>query len=349
MVRLSWWCFALSLGVVSAAAAKEPFVYISVAGEQRIAVYRADVEGKLNHVDNLKLDAEPGALALRPDRKWLGAALRSSGQLAALARDPASGKLALLNVVPAGPDPAHISLDATGAALFTAYYVAAKVTVHPLAADGKLPEMPQQSLTTAEKAHAIVQSPDRKFFYVPHTGAEAVFQFAWNSDKRELSPLDPPQVKTAAGTGPRHLAFHPKAPIAYVVNEQGNTVTMYRGDSAGQLKPEHTEPTLPANHQGANSTAEIRVHPSGKYLYCANRGHDSIARFSLGDDFKPKFLGATPTEKTPRSFDVDPDGEFLYAAGEEAGKVACYRIDATNGELHRLATVDVGRQPWWVM
>jgi 6-phosphogluconolactonase len=106
---------------------------------------------------------------------------------------------------------------------------------------------------------------------------------------------------------------------------------------------------LPKDFRGTNACAEIRVHPSGKFLYVSNRGHDSIAAFGVKDDGKLAVLGQTATEKTPRSFDLDPAGKYLFAAGESSGKLAGYRVDPGTGGLTRLATYDVGKMPWWVL
>jgi 6-phosphogluconolactonase len=106
---------------------------------------------------------------------------------------------------------------------------------------------------------------------------------------------------------------------------------------------------LPADYTGGKSTAEIRIHPSGKFLYVANRIHDTIAGFKIGADTKLTAIGRAPTENNPRSFDIDPDGKFLYAAGESSGNLATFAIDAKSGELKRIATQKVGVMPWWVM
>jgi 6-phosphogluconolactonase len=157
-------------------------------------------------------------------------------------------------------------------------------------------------------------------------------------------------VETPKKSGPRHLTFHPSKPIAYVANEQGSSVTAYDLDTkAGTLSPRQTMSTLPKDWQGVNACAEIKVQSSGRFLYVANRGHDSIAGFTLDDDGRMTPIGQTSTEKTPRSFDIDPSGKFLYAAGESSGKLATYKIDANTGSLKLVNTIDVGKTPWWVL
>jgi 6-phosphogluconolactonase len=327
-------------------------VYVSLAAAKKIAVYRMNPEdGALTRIGETALEGEPAALIVDPQRRFLFASLRAEGKLSAFRIDAKTGQLTHINTVEAGLDPAHLSTDREGRYLFAAYYVAAKVTVHRIGKDGSLSAMPHQSIPTVEKAHAILLDPSNRFAFVPHTGPNTIFQFTFDAKLGELKPSTVAKLATGANTGPRHIVFHPTKNIAYVDNEQGGSVTAYALDTqAGTLQPFQTLSTLPKDFKGDNACAEIKIHPSGKFLYTANRGHDSIAGFKIdAQDGKLTSNGQTPTEKTPRSFDLDPDGRFLYAAGESADKIAAYRIDANSGELQRFATYDVGRQPWWVM
>ncbi len=341
-----------AVGVDAAEAKKaDAFVYVSVAGEKRIAVYRMDgATGGLTHKGDAKIDGEPGALVADPRRRFLFAALRAEGKLASFRIDPATGLLTHLGTVPAGPDPAHISTDAAGRYLMAAYYVDAKVTVHAIGADGKIGAKALQTIPTAEKAHAIVLDPSGRFAFVPHTGPDAIFQFTFDAGKGRLAANKAARLATPKGTGPRHLVFHPAMPIAYVANEQGGSVTAYALDAkGGTLKPLETVSTLPKEFRGSNACAEIRIHPTGRSLYVSNRGHDSIACFALDGEGKITAIGQEATEKTPRSFDIDPSGRFLFAAGESSGKLATYGIDGKTGRLKRLKTAGVGKTPWWVL
>jgi 6-phosphogluconolactonase len=339
---------ALLAGAVARA---ETYVYVSVAAEKRIAVYRLDGDtGRLTHRADVKVEGEPGALAVDPQRRFLFAAFRPEGKLAAFRIDPSSGKLTHLNTVPAGPDPAHLSADRAGRYLLAAYYVDAKVTVHAVGEDGTLSEKPVQSLPTADKAHAVAPDPSNRFVFVPHTGPDAIFQFTFDAKTGRLTANDPAKLATPKGTGPRHLVFHPSKAIAYVANEQGGSVTAYSLDEkAGTLRALETVPALPADFRGANACAEIRLHPSGKFLYVSNRGHDSIAAFALDGEGKLSVIGQEPTEATPRSFDLDPSGKYLFAAGESSGKLVAYGVDGKSGRLKKQAVYEVGKTPWWVL
>lgn len=239
------------------------------------------------------------------------------------------------------------------------------MTVHAIGADGSISKEPRQTFKTKDKAHAIVIDPSDWAAVVPHTGPNVIYALYWDRRTGQLSPMPFKQTEfeTARNTGPRHVVFHPSlvihggvdadSRVAYVANEQGGSVTMYHGifnPINWLLQPKQTLSTLPQDFRGTNACAEIRLHPSNRYLYVSNRGHDSIAGFAIDPHTGTLTgLGQTPTEKTPRSFDIDPSGRFLFAAGESSGRLAGYRIDEASGRLERAATHDVGERPWWVM
>jgi 6-phosphogluconolactonase len=341
-------------------------VYVSVAGDKRIAIYElVAADGKLTRIGDIATTGEPGALATDPERRHLFAAYRSTGDLAAFRIDRKTGKLTHINTVPAGADPAQITVDKSGKFLLTAYYVAGQVTVHAIGDDGSLGKEPLETLKTKEKAHAIVIDPSSWAVLIPHTGPNVIYALYWDSKAGKIStPLVGDSVfETPKNTGPRHVVFHPKleinggldalAEVAYVANEQGGSVTMYHAilnPINWLLQPQQTLPTLPADFRGENACAEIRLHPSNRFLYVSNRGHDSIARFGVDKETgKLTSLGQTPTEKTPRSFAIDASGKWLIAAGESSGRLAVLRIDEASGALDRTATHEAGKMPWWVL
>jgi 6-phosphogluconolactonase len=263
--------------------------------------------------------------------------------------DANNGRLSPTPAVEAGADPAQISTDRTGRYLLTAYYVAGKVSVHRIADDGSLQMPPHQEISTDTRAHSITSDAGNRFVFVPHTGPNAIFQFAWDPATGRLTPHETPKLQRPTRTGPRHLAWHPDKPWAYINNEQGSSVTAYRLGENGSLEPGNTVSTLPSDHGGSNSTAEIKIHPTGRYLYVANRGHDSLALFQVdtsGANLTP--LGHQLTEKTPRSFDLDEQGRFLFVAGEGTGNLVVFRVDPANGGLTKLNSYAVGPMLWWV-
>lgn len=342
---------ALLLVLIAGVCRAETFAYVSLAKDKKIAVYEVEAAtGALIHVADVACGGEPAALVANPARTTLFASLRPEGKLMSFRIDPRAGTLTHLNTIDAGIDPAHLSTDKEGRFLLAAYYVAAKVTIHAIEESGSLRPQPVESVPTAEKAHAILLDCDNQFAFVPHTGPNAIYQFAFDAKTGKLTPGNPARLATPANTGPRHIVFHPSLGVAYVSNEQGGSVTAYRFDkTSGSLAAEQTVSTLPSGFSERNACAEIKIHATGKFLYVSNRGHDSIARFQIdGGTGKLTAQGQTATEKTPRSFDLDPSGNLLYVCGEATNRIAAYRVDQGSGGLSTLATTAVGNMPWWI-
>jgi 6-phosphogluconolactonase len=352
-----WWCAGLlwfpsaGFGDDPPAVDKRPLVICSAAQDKKLVLFRLNSnDGTLEPAGSVATPGEPGALAVTPDGTRLMVGLRSTGQLMGFRFDKQTGLPVAKNVVEAGADPAQISVDATGRYLFTAYYVAGKVSVHAIADDGSLSPQALQEVPTLERAHAIVASPSGKQWYVPHTGPNTIFQFDWDAGTRRLTPHDPPRVDRPASTGPRHMVWHPSRPVAFTSDEQGMSVTPYVVDERGSLVPGKSVPTLDQPFDGPRSTAEIKVHPSGRFVYCSNRGPDSLAILRVDETGRNlSLVGTHPTERTPRSFDIDPAGTWLLSAGEASGQLRVSRIDRETGRLSDVGRYSVGPRLWWVM
>jgi 6-phosphogluconolactonase len=329
----------------------DTFVYVSMAPEQKIQVYRLDPrEGSLTAVEAVAVEGAPGSLGVDPQRRYLFASLRSNSTLASFAIDPASGKLKPLNTaaLPKGENAAFVGTDRTGRWLLSASYNAGKVVVHKINDDGTIQSPAVQTVETAKTAHSTFTDRENRYVFVPHVAPNAVYQFRLDAATGKLTDAG----KAPGGSdkaGPRHLAFHPTQNLAFTSDETGNSITAYRFDPSSGLKPVQTLSTLPAGFEGKNTTAEVKVHPSGKFVWVSNRGHDSLAGFAIDDTGKLSALGQTPTEKTPRSFDVEPEGRYVLGAGEGSGKLAVYQVDPATGKLTRLHTYDVGKSLSWVM
>jgi 6-phosphogluconolactonase len=329
----------------------DTFVYVSMAPEQKVQVYRLDgKEGKLTAVEAVVVQGSPGSLAVDPQKKYLFASLRSTSSLASFRIDPSTGKLKHLSTaaLPKGENAAFVATDRTGRWLLSASYAAGKVVVHRVKEDGTIETPGVQTVETAKTAHAVASDRDNRFVFVPHVAPNAVYQFRLDATTGKLTGAG----KAAGGTakaGPRHLAIHPTQNLAFSSDEQGSSITAYRLDADSGLKPVQTLSTLPDDFKGSNTTAEVKVHPSGKFVWVSNRGHDSLAGFAIDSAGKLTALGQTPTEKTPRSFDIDPDGRFAFGAGEGSGKLAVFGIDPATGKLTRLHTHAVGKSLTWVL
>jgi len=320
-----------------------------------IYAYRFDAES--GQIAPLGLAAEttnPSFVALHPNGKYLYAVNEvgnykgpNSGGVSAFSLDRATGKLTFLNEVPSrGADPCYITVDKTGKYVLVANYTGGSVAVFPVLADGKLGEASAFVQHTGHgtdpkrqegpHAHSIDLSPDNHLAMVDDLGLDELLVYRFDAAKGSLTPNNPPFAKLDAGTGPRHFALHPTGKFAYVVAEMHSTVTVFSNDaSTGTLHPLQTISTLPKSFTGENDDAEIQMHPSGKFLYASNRGHDSIAVFAI-DPSKGTLTPVedTPTQgKIPRSFEIDPTGRFLLAANQKSDNIVVFRIDPKTGHL----------------
>ena len=328
-------------------------VYLSIAGENKISIFKMSSEtGALTPHGEVGVYSPPSILTVHPRLDVLYAAIRATGDILSFRVDRGTGQLEPIDTTVTGwEDPAYLEIDKTGDYLITPYYVPGKVTVYQLREEGTLQSEPSDTHSTGEHAHGVAIDPSNRFVFVSHTcPTNSIFQFQFDSSTGTLSPNAPAQVSPESEDGPRHICFHPSQPLVYADNEQGSSVTAYKFDASnGTLSAFQTLSTLPEGYDGSNSCARLEIHPSGKFLYVANRGHDSIAGYAINPDGSLKSVGYFPTEKTPRSFRVDPNGKFLISAGESADRLALYRIDADAGYLYPLETYDVGNMPWWVL
>lgn len=327
----------------------DTYLFVSMAPEKKIQIYRLDLkDGKLTAVDALEVEGSPGSLCVDPDKKFLFASLRTIDSLASYAIDGKTGKLKHINTIlrEKNGNAAYVNFDPLFKQLYSASYMAGNFSAHKVDADGKLDQRAIGWLTTKKTAHAVVFSPDRQWLFVPHVEPNRIDQY------RRTKEGFASTLWADGGTpkaGPRHLAFHPTLKMAFSSDESGSSITAYEFDSEKGLKPVQTVTTLPADFKGNNTTAEVKVHPNGKFVWVSNRGHESLAGFSIDAKGKLTANGHTPTEKTPRSFEIDPDGRWLFGAGEGSGKLAVFRVDLESGKLDRVHTVDVGKSLTWVM
>jgi 6-phosphogluconolactonase len=328
------------------------YIYVTLSGEDAITCFSLDRKtGRLTRIYTLQVPGGPAPLALDPAKKFLYVGLRSSYQIASFSFDPPTGKLRPIGTIPLDTDPCFLSTDCTGRFLFSSYHRAGIVAVHTIGADGGVATPPLEWLSTAENAHSIQTDPSNRFAFAPHTGPNFIAQFRFDETNGHLTPNSPPTVRPAQTEEPRHFCFHPNKHIVYVSNERGSSVTAYHFDlTTGCLAAFQTISTLPQQYRGENMCAQIRTTPSGQFLYVSNRGHDSIACFSLeASTGQLTAAGHTLTEKIPRAFTLDVEGRFLFAAGRESGNLASYQVNGQTGELIPLEIYPVGKSPMWVL
>ena len=272
---------------------------------------------------------------------------RPTGAVSAFSIDRTSGTLTLLNQRPSmGTGPCHLVLDKGNRNVLVANYGSGSVAVLPVGSDGRLGAATAAVQHSGKSihpdrqkgphAHCMTLDPANRFAFACDLGLDKVLSYRFDARQGKLTPNDPAFVSTRPGAGPRHMIFRPDGRFAYVVNELSSTVTAYAYDSnTGGLKDAQTVTTLPEYFDGANTGAEVGVHPSGRYLYVSNRGHNSVVLFAID----PQRGTLTYIEEqgtggsTPRHFGIEPSAKHLAIANQDSNTVLVCRIDAGNGRL----------------
>jgi 6-phosphogluconolactonase len=343
------------------------YMYVALQDDDKIAVFTMDAEtGQLTPQAETPVAGGPSLLAISPDRTALYVGHRVRPEISSYRIAPDTGGLTKIGTVTPEGAPAFLATDRSGRYLLSAYYQDGYVAVHPIGADGAVGGPPLEWLATAVGAHAMQTDPSNQFAFVPHIarlndnvleppkgidGPNVIFQFKFDAHTGHLTPNSPLQVEPGERLGPRHFCFHPTQPIVYFSDEQGCSVTGYRLDvSTGTLSAFQTITTLPGGYTERNTCSQIQCTPSGNFLYVPNRGHNSIAGFSVdASSGRLTAIGHVSTEAVPSAFSLDPEGNFVFAAGSASGRLAAYRINRETGELTPLATYAVGNRPMWVL
>jgi 6-phosphogluconolactonase len=333
-------------------------VYIGTyTGEKSKGIYLSQLDLATGALAAVELAAEaknPSFLAIHPNRQFVYAVSevadggnKPTGAVSAFAVEPKSGKLKLLNQQSShGAGPCHLVVDLTGKNVLVANYGGGSCAVLPIGSDGKLGEATAaiqhagKSVNPGRQegphAHSINLDPANRFAFVADLGLDKVLVYKFDAAKGSLTANNPPAAAVAPGAGPRHFAIHPSGKFAYVINEIANTVTAFAYDaSRGALQEIQSITTLPEGYKATSHTAEVVVHPSGKFLYGSNRGHDSLAIFAI-DPASGKLTagGHQPTGgKTPRNFAIDPSGKWVLAENQESGTIVVLKVDPQTGGL----------------
>lgn len=367
--RTRMWFASLVGAVLSAVSAGTV-----ATGDDKLAVYVGTYTGKSQGIYQLELDLSSGKLtqkgvtggvknpsfvAIHPNGKFLYSVAEiadfngkaKQGGIAAFSIDPKTGALTALNQESSvGDGPCHLVVDRSGKCVLAANYGGGSVCCLPIGDDGKLSKAASfiqhkggsvnKSRQSAPHAHSINVDLGNKFAVAADLGLDQVLVYKLDAATGTLTPNDPPATSVTAGSGPRHFAFHPSGQYAYVINEILLTTTAFSYDAAtGKLTEIQTLSTLPPGvERGPGmSTAEIQAHPSGKFVYGSNRGHDTIVAYSV--DAATGKLTYVENEstggKTPRNFGLDPTGKYLLAANQASDSIVVFKINPETGALDR--------------
>lgn len=355
------WMAFLCLGVMvsqttSTAQADDPLVFItSFAGNEKGAInaYRLNLQtAALSPVHQNTGLENPYFIVVSRDQKFLYSIYAKnfggaeSEQVAAYALEGRTGKLKPLNRQPTkGTASCYLDIDATGKTVLVANYLTGNVASLPVKSDGSLGEPVSFFQHTgssvnperqkAPNAHCFVISPDNRFAFAADLGIDQVLSYRLDAATAKLTQNQPPFAKVPAGSGPRHLTFHPNGKHVYVINELKNSVTHYDyATETGVMSERKTVSTLPADFTGVSNCADVKVTPNGRYLYGTNRGHDSIAAFRVADDGSLTHIGNEPSlGKTPQNLAIVANGSLLLCANMGGNNVVAFRIDENTGRL----------------
>jgi 6-phosphogluconolactonase len=289
---------------------------------------------------------QPSYLALDAGHAY--AVSENLNRVAAYAIDPVTGALTFVNDQPSqGAGPAHVSIDRTGTYVLVANYGGGTAAVLPINADGSLAAA-TQTVSPGTNAHMIVTDPNNRFAFVPCKGSDFVAQYVF--DHGTLAANAVPHLATAAGAGPRHLAFAPDGMHAYLVDENASTLVVLGYDpTTGQLTTQQTISTRAPGATGTNTGAEVAVDRGGRFVYASNRGDDNVAVFDVAGDGSVTLASHTPSGgTTPRMFAIDPTGRWLFAANQGSNTVVAFAIDATTGALTPTGAVTQATMPAFV-
>lgn len=274
-----------------------------------------------------------------------------SGSVSAFAIDPATHRLTLLNrQASGGSGPCFVSTDADEAFVLAANFGGGSVRMFPVRDDGSLdvgssvqqhaPGVDAQGRPTKPFAHSIIVDPSGRFALAADMGTDRIYVYRIDRAAKALVPHDPPVVECAAGSGPRHLAFHPTAAVLFAINEKKLSITSFAFDAArGRLESLETVPLVPRERAPGNATAaEVAVHPGGRFVLGSVRGHNSISVLAFDEAARrlTPVGNATDTIDKPRNFVIDPSGRFVLVGNQARSTITVFRLDPQTGELTRV-------------
>jgi 6-phosphogluconolactonase len=345
--------FSLVRSAAEPQAPKHPYLvlvgtYTNKTQSKGIYAFAFDAEtGKLTAKGVAAETPDPSWVVIHPNGKWAYAANEAGKQstLSSFSIDAATGKLSQLNQLPAlGQDPCHLSFDRTGKFLLAANYSSGNVAVFPILADGKLGEHtalvtntgatgPDKKRQDGPHAHWIEASAHNRYVYVADLGLDRVLIYKFDAANGTLALSS--SATPNPGTGPRHVAFSQDGNFMYVLGELTSTVTVFANDARETWRSIQTISALPQGFSGRNDAAEIAMHPSGKWLYTSNRGHDTLAVFAVEPGKGTlRLLEDVPTGgKEPRHFAIDPTGNYLLTENQNTDTIVTFRIDSASGKL----------------
>jgi 6-phosphogluconolactonase len=332
------------------------FLYVGNGESRDISAFRLDEgNGCLAPIATYPVPgpSEPcysSPLTVSPDKRILFAGLRNQPwSVCSFEIEPATGRLEYLGSGALSDNPCYISCDRTGRFLFSASYQANKIAVNKIGTGGVVGP-PQQIIETLPRSHSILVDAANRYALSACLGGDSVYQWRFDAETGRLVPNEPPTVSVKAGSGPRHLVFHPNGRIVYLLNEQAFTICVYDyAPESGTLAEKQLVDALTRTPADVIWASDLHLTPNGRFLYAAERGSSTLAMLTVDpDDGTLSLTGHIATERQPRGFAIDPTGKFLYCTGQLSTRMSAYRIDPIGGTLTKLDDYPVGRNPNWI-
>lgn len=343
----------IGIGMTAQAQSAKEIMYVgtySTRGSEGIYVFEFDRKsGTMQPIQATTNGKSPSFLAIHPTGKYLYSVNEGdkAGGVSAYAIDRATGKIQFLNTQSSlGGGPCHVSVDKTGKTAFVSNYGGGSLAVLPIRDDGTLGEAtdsiqdtgsgPNAQRQEKPHVHSATLSPDNRLVYVADLSTDKLNIFDIDVNASKIKPASTPFVSVKPGSGPRHFTIHPNGKYAYLVEEITSTVAVFsRNLKTGALTLlDDNVKTLPDDFSGQNTSADIHIDPSGKFLYQSNRGANTLAIFSIGNDGRLTKVGDQPTEgKTPRNFLIDPTGDYVFVAHQDSDNITIFTRDQKTGKL----------------
>jgi 6-phosphogluconolactonase len=332
-------------GIYAAAAAPAPglerFYIGTYTSGTSVGIYQSSLNlgaGTFAATNLAVTTGNPSFLALTPNRKFLYAVNEGASNVVAFSVNPATGGLTLLNSQSSdGTTPCHVVVDSSGRNVIVANYGGGSVTVYPIQTNGQLGAATAhvQHPGTKPHAHCTTIDASNHFAFVCDLGLNQIRSYVFDPGLGTLTTNTILITAVAAGSGPRHMTFDPQCKRAYVICETSSTIIGFNYNATnGTLNAFQTVSTLPPGWSGANTTAEIAVHPSGEYIYGSNRGYNSIVVFTVNPaDGNLTQVQQQATGTTPRHFAIDPTGAFCVVASQNSDSIVLYAINFQTGQL----------------
>src|SRR5215467_4213356 len=336
----------------------ETVVYVSNAASKEIYLLAMNRDsGELMLIEKVPVPGtdkpSPASMpmAVTPDHRFLYAALRSDTfPASSFTIDRASGRLTHLATTPLQDSMAYIIPDRSGRFLLAASYPGNKLTINPIGDNGVIVEKTTQIVPDRPKSHCILVDAANKYVYATSLGADTIMEWKFDPAKGTLSPIGPGIIQTRPGAGPRHMALHPSGRFLYLITETTDAIGAYAIDpGTGTLTELQFVNAMPADFKEQPAAADLHVTPDGRFLYGSERKTSTLAGYRIDPEkgtLSP--IGHSPTEKTPRGFNIDPRGRFLLSVGLDSNTMTVCRIDPQSGSLTSLKQYSMGEQPNWI-